>query len=267
MGRLLTASFHVKGKQLFIGGTEFKNYKILGKLGDGANGVVYKALNTILQREEAVKIWRSRSARDQRNKVEQGLREAQKLARVSPEYAVAIYGAQEINGILVAMMEYVDGRTLEWHLNNSDALLRMQLAEVYLNVIVQTTAEATRHGDAHLKNVLVFEEKLKYETRLRIKLCDFGTSYYSGRESSEQRHWRIVRETILSLTHDLPHVDFCTDTLNTLWPQGVQGAAEAYAARKKGIAVSDHDIATMWAAPLRDYINDLKDLNLRNRAG
>jgi serine/threonine protein kinase len=185
--------FRAEEGRLIVGGQEFKNYQILEKLGDGANGVVYRALNTILQREEAIKVWRTRNSRDVRNKVEQGLREAQKLARVSPQFAVTVYSAQEFGGTFLATMEYVEGKTLEWHQKNSDLSLRIRLAEVYLNSIVQTTTESTRHGDAHMKNVLVFEEKKsKYETVLRMKLCDFGTSIYSGKEASEQRHWRIV---------------------------------------------------------------------------
>jgi hypothetical protein len=97
-----------------------------------------------------------------------------------------------------------------------------------------------------------------------MKLCDFGTSLYAGKEPSEQRHWKIVRETILALTHGVPHRDFCLDTLNRLWPQGVRMAAESYAARKLGIDFSDLDIAQMWSAPLKDYIDDLKMLNFQH---
>lgn len=255
--------FHVKGSRLIINGQDFKNFNILNMLGEGTNGVVYRAQNTILQREEAIKIWRSRNPSDRRNKIEQGLREAQKLARVSPEFAVAIYSAQEFGGVLIATMEYVAGKTLEWHQTHSDPDLRVQLAEVYLGSIVHTTTEATRHGDAHAKNVLVFEVRSKYETVLKMKLCDFGTSIYAVKEPSEQRHWRIVRETILKLTHNVPHRDFCLEALARHWPKGVQMATDAYEARKRGVDFTDLDIARMWSAPLKDYIDDLKSLNFR----
>ncbi|MBW6397455.1 hypothetical protein KPL78_06325 [Roseomonas sp. HJA6] len=246
---------------MIVGDLEFKNYKILAELGAGANGVVYQAVNTILQREEAVKVWRSRSSRDFRNKIEQGLREAQKLARASPQFAVTVYSAQEFGGALIATMEYVAGKTLKWYQENSGPILRIQLAEVYLNSIVHTTTESTRHGDAHMKNVLVFEEKkTKHDTVLRMKFCDFGTSIYSGKEASEQRHWQIVRNTVISLTHGTENQEFCLSVLDKNWPIGRKMAMDAYAARENGIDFSDLDIAQMWAAPLKDYINDLKIL-------
>lgn len=255
-----TPEFRIVGNRLIVDGQEFQNYHIYGELGNGANGVVYRALNAILQREEAIKIWRSRNLRDSRNKIEQGLREAQKLAQASPQFAVTIYSAQKFGGLFIATMEYVPGKTLEWHQKNSNSNIRLQLAEVYLNAIVNTSTEATRHGDAHMKNVLVFKEKKsKYETYLKMKLCDFGTSMYSGKEASEQRHWSIVRDTILALTRDMPHQEFCLESLEKHWPIGVQIASDAYAARDRGIDFSDLDIAHAWSAPLRDYINDLKN--------
>lgn len=265
MTRKLQSSFHVKGSRLIVGGQDFKNYEILGEIGNGANGVVYRALNTILQREEAIKIWRSRNSSDRRNKIEQGLREAQKIAKVSPEFAVTIYSAQEFGGVFIATMEYVAGKTLEWHQTHSEPNLRIGISDIYLTSIIHTTTAATRHGDAHAKNVLVFEERSKYETRIKMKLCDFGTSSYAGKEASEQRHWRIVRETILALTHGVPHRDFCIEVLDQHWPQGLKMAMDAYNARKEGIDFSDFDIARMWSSPLKDYINDLKTFNFKDR--
>lgn len=259
----LQPSAHVKGNRLFIRGKHFENYEIVREIGSGENGVVYHGFNTLLRRDEAVKVWRARNPRDNRNKIEQGLREAQKLAQVSPDYAVAVYSAQQINGVFVATMEYVKGQTLAWHRQNSDPYLRCQLARIYLNAIVQTTTEATRHGDAHDKNVLVYEVATKYEKHLKIKLCDFGTSFYSGKEASEQRHWRIVRDTILSLTIDLPHASVCRDVLDRDWPTGVRLASDAYEARKNGIDFKELDIAHLWSAPLLDYTRDLFDLNYR----
>lgn len=259
--RISTPVVCIDDSRLFVDGQELKNYKITTVLGQGANGVVYRATNTKLQREEAVKVWHTTNERDRRNKLEQGLLEAQKLAQVSYEYAVAIYSAFELGGLLLATMEYVEGKTLEWYQQNAAPETRLGLAEVYLGAIVNTTTSATRHGDAHSKNVLVYEFSSRLESGLRLKLCDFGTSYYSGKESSEKRHWRIVKETILNLTHNMPHADKCRSTLATLWPKGEQMALEAYEHRKAGVDFSDHDIAQFWAAPLRDYILDLRDLN------
>ena len=102
-----TPVVRIDDSRLFVDGQELKNYKINKELGQGANGIVYRATNTKLQREEAVKVWRTTNDRDRRDKLEQGLLEAQKLAQVSYEYAVAIYSAFELGGLLLATMEYV----------------------------------------------------------------------------------------------------------------------------------------------------------------
>jgi serine/threonine protein kinase len=254
---------HLKGDRLFVKGQPFENFKVIEEVGSGANGVVYRATNEFLQREEAIKVWRSLKPDDPRDKLEQGLREAQKLASAHADHAVAIYAARQIGGVFVATMEYVQGHTLEWHRLNSEPFIRCQLARLYLEAIIQTSTASSRHGDAHEKNVLVYDASTKYEKMLKLKLCDFGTSLYSGKEASEQRHWRIVRETILRLTQDIAHADQCRDCLTRDWPQAQQLAMDAYEWRERGKAFTDFDIARFWAGPLIDYTRDLFDLNFR----
>lgn len=252
---------HVKGDRLFVKGQPFENYKVIEEVGSGVNGVVYRATNELLQREEAIKVWRSLKPGDTRDKLEQGLREAQKLASAHTDHAVAIYAARQIGGVFVATMEYIQGHTLEWHRLNSEPFVRCQLARLYLEAIIQTSTASSRHGDAHGKNVLVYDASTKYEKALKLKLCDFGTSLYSGKEASEQRHWRIVRETILRLTEDVAYAGQCRDCLVRDWPRGQQFAMEAYESRERGISFTDYEIAQLWAAPLIDYTRDLFDLN------
>ncbi len=255
---------HVKGDRLFVKGQLFENYKVIEEIGSGVNGVVYRATNELLQREEAIKVWRSLKPGDTRDKLEQGLREAQKLASAHADHAVAIYAARQIGGVFVATMEYIQGRTLEWHRLNSESFVRCQLARLYLEAIIQTSTSSSRHGDAHEKNVLVYDVSTEYKKALKLKLCDFGTSLYSGKEASEQRHWRIVQETILRLTAGIDHADQCRDCLMRDGPQGQKSAMEAYESRERGIAFTDFQIAQLWASPLVDYTRDLFDLNFRN---
>jgi serine/threonine protein kinase len=48
------------------------------QVSEGANGVVFEASDKILNRRVAVKVWRKLKARDTRDKLRQGLLEAQK---------------------------------------------------------------------------------------------------------------------------------------------------------------------------------------------
>jgi hypothetical protein len=82
-----------------------------------------------------------------------------------------------------------------------------------LEAIEKTSNMDTFHGDAHKKNVLVRIRKIDYEDVLELKLCDFGTSVFSGKDQSFERHWRVVRETVLNCTSKMKSVDYALQVL------------------------------------------------------
>lgn len=255
--------FEVRGKFLYINNTPLQSHEIRKSLGDGKNGVVYLAFNSILGRLEALKIWRSRDSRDKRDKLAQGLREAQKLAKVSPEYAISIYGAQEINGVLIATMEYIEGVTLFEYMQKASPEESFHLASLYLRAIIETTTDETRHGDAHPKNVMVYQDKSDlHEPKIRLKLLDFGTSMYSSKDSSENRHWDIVKKTIVDLTKKHKYAPFAHEGLSRDWDRGAALAKEGRSFREadSSIEFSDRHLAQLWASSLRGYLNDIYEL-------
>jgi serine/threonine protein kinase len=257
--------FEVRGKLLYIKNTPLQSHEIRKSLGDGKNGVVYLAFNLILGRLEALKIWRSRDSRDRRNKLAQGLREAQKLAKVSPEYAISIYGAQEISGVLIATMEYIEGATLFDYMQKASPEESLHLADLYLRAIIETTTDETRHGDAHAKNVMVYQDKSDpHEPKIRLKLLDFGTSMYSGKDASENRHWDIVKRTIVELTKKHKHAAFAHEGLTRDWDYGEELAKKGRSLREAdgSIELSDKHLAQLWASSLRGYLNDIYELSM-----
>jgi serine/threonine protein kinase len=83
----------IENGKLLLHGAVVRHYTILSKIGQGANGIVYKATNTILDRIEALKVWVKLRAGDNRDKITQGMLEAKMAANAAPEHAVAIYHA------------------------------------------------------------------------------------------------------------------------------------------------------------------------------
>ncbi len=93
------------GKQLGI-------YTVVGPLGAGGMGEVYRATDTKLDREVALKVLPDAMARDP-ERVARFEREAKLLASLNHPQIAAIYGFEEAEGKRFLVLELVDGPTLE----------------------------------------------------------------------------------------------------------------------------------------------------------
>src|SRR6266478_6127622 len=88
-------------------GETIAHYRITAKLGEGGMGEVYRATDTKLGREVAIKILPESFAHD-RDCVARFAREAQVLASLNPPNIAAIYGVED----RALIMELVEGPTL-----------------------------------------------------------------------------------------------------------------------------------------------------------
>src|ERR1700756_4454744 len=92
-------------------GTRLGPYEILAPLGAGGMGEVYRARDTKLQREVAIKVLPSELAHDS-ERIARFRREAQVLASLNHPNVAAIYDLQEADSIRFLILELVDGETL-----------------------------------------------------------------------------------------------------------------------------------------------------------
>lgn len=190
---------------LYVNNSIIESHEVLGVLGHGANGVVYLTRNLILKRKEAIKVWLKNRDKDNRDKLKQGLAESIKLAVADKDYSIEIYSVHVIDDTLVAIMEYIEGETLRDFRSRVTMKYELkQVIDLYLEAIERTTTSELFHGDPHLSNVLVYNYSPDmYTDEIRLKLCDFGTSIFSGKEDSINRHWRLVEESVIKLTQGL----------------------------------------------------------------
>src|SRR5262245_14538922 len=86
-------------------------YEILTPLGAGGMGEVYRAKDTKLGREVALKILHESLARDA-ERMARFEREAQVLASLNHPNIATLYGVEEANGMRALAMELVEGPTL-----------------------------------------------------------------------------------------------------------------------------------------------------------
>lgn len=143
-------------------------YRILEELGRGGMGIVYRAEDTELGREVALKVLPSELVED-RDRVARLKREARTLASLSHPCIIALYAVEEIDGQLVLVMELAQGRTLGEVLPargyGPEKLFRLAIPLV--DGLATAHARGIVHRDLKPSNVVVTPEG-------RIKILDFG---------------------------------------------------------------------------------------------
>jgi serine/threonine protein kinase len=90
------------------------HYRVLGQLGEGAMGVVYRAADSKLGREIALKVLPENFAQDS-DRLSRFEREARLVAALNHPNIAAIYGMEHADGKHFLVLELAEGTTLaEW---------------------------------------------------------------------------------------------------------------------------------------------------------
>jgi serine/threonine protein kinase len=128
-------------------GTRFGRYEILAELGAGGMGAVYKARDTVLDRNVALKLPKFSGAR-QAEMAERFRREASLAATLDHPSICRIFDAGEQDGQLYLTMALVEGRTLDDLLKAKGHLEPLAAARV-IRKIAETVSFAHRAGILH----------------------------------------------------------------------------------------------------------------------
>jgi serine/threonine protein kinase len=92
-------------------GQELGHYTITAKLGEGGMGTVYRAEDSTLGREVAIKVLPDEVS-DSRERLERFSREARAVAALNHPNIVTIHSVEEQDGIHFLTMELVEGQPL-----------------------------------------------------------------------------------------------------------------------------------------------------------
>ena len=148
-------------------------YEIIGPLGQGAYGNVYRALQHPVERPVALKVISPHAAADEALR-ERFFREARAVARLNHPGAVILHDYGESNGLLYMVMELVEGTELK-ALIKDEAPLPIERALDYARQIVNVLVEAHGldliHRDLKPANIMIVRDTAGEE---RIKILDFG---------------------------------------------------------------------------------------------
>ena len=93
-------------------GQTLTHYQILEPIGSGAMGEVYRARDTRLEREVAIKVLPEELADDE-ERLQRFEREARTLASLNHPNLATVHGFEEADGVRFLAMELVEGETLE----------------------------------------------------------------------------------------------------------------------------------------------------------
>ena len=149
-------------------GTTIAHYQITAKLGQGGMGEVYRATDTKLDREVAIKVLPSAFAQDKERLARFEL-EAKVLAQLSHSNIASVHGFDQHEGTAFLVMELAEGEDL------SQRLKRGPLPVDEAIEVVRQVAEGLEA--AHAKGIIHRDLKpanVRITTDGRVKVLDFG---------------------------------------------------------------------------------------------
>jgi serine/threonine protein kinase len=177
---------------------QFDHYQVatrpdgtLVELGRGAMGITFKAFDTVLGNDVALKVIDARIA-DHPEARERFLREARAAARLRhPNVAsVFYYGTRKTDGQCFYAMELVEGETLEARLRRGGRLPPAVALEVISQVaraLVAIEVQGLVHRDLKPANLMLVEGP-----ELTIKVIDFGLAKAAATAGSDITHGGFV---------------------------------------------------------------------------
>jgi serine/threonine-protein kinase len=149
-------------------GQSIAHYTVTDLLGAGGMGEVYRARDSKLHRDVALKFLPASLAQDA-NHLARFAREAQVLAGLNHPNIAAVYGLEEAHGVTALVMELVPGETLADRIQRGPIPVP-EAAAIALQ-IAQALEDAHEHGIIHRD---LKPANIKITPEGRVKVLDFG---------------------------------------------------------------------------------------------
>jgi eukaryotic-like serine/threonine-protein kinase len=160
-------------------GTRLGSFEVLGPLGAGGMGEVYRARDTRLGRDVAIKVLPESFARDPA-RAARFEREARLLAAINHPAIGAIYGAEEFDSLRCIIMELVPGETLAEKIARGPIPLEetCDLARQIAEALEAAHERGVIHRDLKPSNIKVTPEG-------KVKVLDLGLAKATEMPSSD----------------------------------------------------------------------------------
>jgi Tol biopolymer transport system component len=162
-------------------GTSLAHYEIIELLGKGGMGEVYRAKDTKLGRDVAIKVLPEEFTKD-RERLGRFEREARLLAALDHPRIASIYGIEEVDGIRFLVMQLAEGEDLSRKIARSGAIPVDEAIEIAIQIADALEAAHEKgivHRDLKPANVMVDDEG-------RVKVLDFGLAKAFDSEEGDE---------------------------------------------------------------------------------
>jgi serine/threonine protein kinase len=163
------------GNILFGPGHRIGDYEVIGHLGAGGMGSVYKVRHVISDRVEALKIIRTEASAAP-GTAERFLREIRLQASLNHQNIAAVHNAFRVDDELMMIVEFIDGVSLRAKLETAGITIGQAIDYTLqvLSALSYAHARGVIHRDIKPSNVMIESDQV-------VKLLDFGLAT-SGRD-------------------------------------------------------------------------------------
>jgi serine/threonine protein kinase len=209
-------------------GQELLHYRLTEKIGEGGMGVVWKALDTTLHRDVAIKIL-PEGFSGEGDRLARFEREAKLLASLNHPHIAGIYGIHKLDGLSFLAMELVDGEDLQQRLargtmpRNETLRLALQIAQAF-----EVAHESgVIHRDLKPANV-------KLSSGGQIKVLDFGLAKALSTDPSSPGASPSMSPTLTSTGTVAGMVLGTAAYMSPVWRAALRDADWSSAVRRRG---------------------------------
>ncbi len=164
----------------------FGDFDLLGEIGRGGMGVIYRAVERSLKRDVALKLIRDGSLARQAD-IDRFLTEAAAAAQLVHPHIVKVHGVGKAEGQHYYSMEFVTGRSLAEKLRTGplDSRLAAQILEKVAQAIELAHKKGILHRDLKPANILMDEKG-------EPKVADFGLAKNLQSQSEHSLEGAVV---------------------------------------------------------------------------
>jgi len=155
--------------------TKIGKYDVEERVGEGAMGVVYRALDPVLKRRVAIKVMGEAFAQndDLRKRF---LRQAQAAGSLQHPNVITIYDFGEVNGHLYIAMEFVEGQDVAELLAHQVPLSLVAKLDIAIGVL-QGLAFAHKRGIVHRD---IKPANIRVDADGNARIMDFGVAHFAS---------------------------------------------------------------------------------------
>jgi serine/threonine protein kinase len=210
-------------------GAQFGPYQVTTQLGEGGMGEVYRAHDTRLGRDVALKVLHADVAQsaDRRARFE---REARAVAALNHPNIVALFDIGEENGVVYFVSELVAGEPLRNRIDRGPLPVRelLDIAAQIADGLSAAHAAGITHRDLKPENVMLTPEG-------RVKILDFGLARHAAPTAPVQDRTVTINET---------QPGAVLGTANYMSPEQVRGIAVDYRSDQFSFGIILYEMAT-----------------------